>query len=128
LTFASRLNTNTDSCRGFSLPLVSQLLVVDAGNLDVDVDAVEQRAADALLVAGDGGGRTATLFDGVAVEATRAPMQLAVVTNSSISVTHSLRSHNDIDGILQEKTLKMRWRGDFKRRGAYSQVGKTNNC
>ena len=35
----------------------------------MDVDAVEEGAADAFLVAGDGGGGAAALFDGGGVEA-----------------------------------------------------------
>ena len=60
------------------MALVGQLLVIDAGNFDVDVDAVQERAADLLLVAGDGHSGTTTLFDGVAVESAGAGVQLAV--------------------------------------------------
>jgi len=46
----------------------------------VDVDTVDERAADLLLVAGDGHGATTTLFDGVAVEAAGAGVRVAVVS------------------------------------------------
>ena len=38
-------------------------------------------AADAFLVAGDGGGGATALFDGVAVEATGASVRIAVATS-----------------------------------------------
>jgi len=46
----------------------------------VDVDTVDERAADLLLVAGDGHGATTTLFDGVDVEAAGAGVRVAVVS------------------------------------------------
>lgn len=45
----------------------------------MDVDAVEQGAIDAFLVAGDGGGRAATFLHRVAIEAAGVPVQVAVV-------------------------------------------------
>jgi ATP:corrinoid adenosyltransferase len=45
----------------------------------VDVDAVQQWAADFLLVAGDGHGGTTVFFDGIALEAAGAGMRVAVV-------------------------------------------------
>ena len=48
---------------------------VDPGHLHEQVDAGQQRAADALLVPGEGGGRADALFDRVAVEATGATVQ-----------------------------------------------------
>jgi len=47
---------------------VSQVFGVNAGDFDVDVDAVQEGAADFLLVAGDGYGGTTALFDGGVVE------------------------------------------------------------
>ena len=47
----------------------------------MDVDAVEKRAADAFLVAGNGGGEAASLFDGGSVEAPEVGVQLAVGKN-----------------------------------------------
>jgi len=44
----------------------------------VDVDAVYERAADLLLVAGDGHGGTTAFFDRVAVEAAGAGVLVAV--------------------------------------------------
>ena len=52
----------------FDVALVSQVFVVDTGDFHVDVDAVQERAADLLLTGGDGYGGIATFFDGVAVE------------------------------------------------------------
>ena len=45
----------------------------------MDVDTVDERAADFLLVAGDGYGGTTALFDGGAVEAAGEPVRVAVV-------------------------------------------------
>src|SRR5262245_56694100 len=42
---------------GLAQPLAAELLVVDARHVDVDVDAVEQRSRDALLLARDDVGR-----------------------------------------------------------------------
>ena len=63
---------------GLGWPSIGKFLVIDAGDFDVDVDAVEEGAADAFLVAGDGGGGAAALFDGVAVEAAGTPVRVAV--------------------------------------------------
>ena len=49
----------------------------------MDVDAVYERAADLLLVAGDGRGGTTALFDEVAVEAAGAGVRVAVVLPTS---------------------------------------------
>ena len=59
----------------------------------MDVDAVEEGAADAFLVAGNGGGGAAAFFDGVAVEAARASVRGAVATDAfmlSISIFSGL--------------------------------------
>jgi hypothetical protein len=45
----------------------AQLLVLDPGHLDVDVDPVQERAGNALLVFGDGGRRTGAGPDGIVV-------------------------------------------------------------
>jgi len=39
--------------------------VVDPRNFEVDVDVVEEGAADAFLVAGNGGGGATAFFDGI---------------------------------------------------------------
>ena len=69
LAFAGCLDAGTDGGGVLDLAFVGEFFVVDAGDFDVDVDAVEEGAADAFLVAGDGGGGAAALFDGVSVEA-----------------------------------------------------------
>jgi hypothetical protein len=48
----------------------------------VDVDAVEERAADPLLVAGDRRRGAAALLDRVAEIAARAPVQIAIAVPS----------------------------------------------
>ena len=79
LAFASGLHTLANGLRGLHLPFIGQFLVVHTGNFDVDIYAVEQRAADALLVACDGGGRTGAFLDRVPKLPAGAPMRVAVV-------------------------------------------------
>jgi hypothetical protein len=64
--------------RRFRLALAGQLLVLDAWDLDVDVNADQERAADALLVTGDGARRARTRPRRVAVVAAGAPMRLTI--------------------------------------------------
>ena len=49
------------------------------GDFNVNIDAVYERAADLLLVAGDGYGGRATFFDGGVVEAAGRSVLVAVV-------------------------------------------------
>jgi hypothetical protein len=56
-----------DGQRRLALALAAQLLVVDTRHVHVDVDPVEQRAGDALLVARDDRRRTGAGFLGVAM-------------------------------------------------------------
>jgi hypothetical protein len=58
------------------LRIAGQLFVIHARDFDVDVAAVQERAADFLLVVGDSS--ATALFDGVAVEATGAGVRVAV--------------------------------------------------
>ena len=44
------------------MTLVYEFFIVDTGDFDVDVDAVEGGIADGFLVAGDGGGGAGTLL------------------------------------------------------------------
>ncbi len=67
LAFSRSLHACADGGRVFGVAFIGQLLVVDAGDFDVDVDAVQQRTADALLVAHDGGGGTAAFSDRVPI-------------------------------------------------------------
>jgi hypothetical protein len=59
---------------------VGQLFVIDAGDLDVDINAIQERTADLLLIAGDSYGGTAALFDGGVVEAAGEGAGVAVVS------------------------------------------------
>jgi hypothetical protein len=58
MTGTGRKQPATESSRRLAQPLVGQLLVLHPGNLDVDVDAVQEGTGDALLVAADHGVRT----------------------------------------------------------------------
>ena len=61
--------TRMDGFGIFDVAFVGQLFVIDAGNFDVNVDTVQERATDLLLVAGNGHGGTTAFFDGVAIKA-----------------------------------------------------------
>ena len=78
LALAGGLHPGADGFGILDVALVGELLVIDARDFDVDVDAVDEGAADLLVVAGDGHRATAALFDGVAVIAAGAPVQVAV--------------------------------------------------
>ena len=56
-----------EQVRRLAHPLIRQLFVLDAGYVHVDVDAIQQRAGDALLVAADHRIGAGALFDRVAV-------------------------------------------------------------
>src|SRR5690348_10768903 len=56
LPLARRLHPRAHDLGALALAPVGQLLVLHARHLHVDVDAIQQRTADALLVAGDGAG------------------------------------------------------------------------
>src|SRR5260370_12179666 len=66
------LHTGANRGGALTLPLIGQLLIIDAWNLHMNIDAVEQRATDALLIASDGGGRTGTFAHTIRIIATRA--------------------------------------------------------
>ena len=76
LAFTRRLHASADRLGILHVALVGQLFFIDAGDLDVDVDTVQQWAADLLLVARDGS--TTTLFHRTPVEAAGASVRLAV--------------------------------------------------
>ena len=58
-----------DLSRAFSLFIASELFVVDMGDVDENIDAVQQWPAYSLLVAGDFAGRAFTFLEGVSVVA-----------------------------------------------------------
>ena len=62
----------------------------------MDVNAVEQRAADALLVAGDGAGRAATRPRRVAVVAAGAPVRVTIQGIAAELASWSGRMHAEI--------------------------------
>ncbi len=55
--------------RRFTQPVIGQFFIVDMRHFDEDVDAVDKRAADAVLVAGDQSGGAGALPERVAVVA-----------------------------------------------------------
>ncbi len=80
LAFAGGLDAGTDGGGVFDLAPVGEFFVVDAGDFDMNVDTIEERAADAFLVAGDGGGGAAAFFDGVALKVARRSVRVAIAT------------------------------------------------
>jgi len=54
LALSRSLHARANGGRVFGVTFIGQLRVVDAGHFDVDVDAVQQRAADALPEAHNG--------------------------------------------------------------------------
>jgi hypothetical protein len=88
--------------------LVGQVFGVNVGDFDVDADTVDEQAADLLLVAGDSFGGTAALFDGVALEAARAGVQIAVTVGFFyLCCTFATSSGPEAYGTLQENTRKV---------------------
>ena len=59
---AGGLDASANGAAGLAEAVGEELVVIDAGDVDVDVDAVEEGAGDALLVAGDGSRTTSTFF------------------------------------------------------------------
>ena len=59
---AGGLDAGANGAAGFAEAVSEELVVVDARDVNVDVDAVEERAGDALLVACDGSRTTGTFF------------------------------------------------------------------
>lgn len=55
-----------------------QFLILHPWHLDMNIDADEQRAGEALLIAGDGGRRAGTLAHRIGGVAAGAPMQIAI--------------------------------------------------
>ncbi|HKV00819.1 MAG TPA: hypothetical protein VJQ26_01770 [Ktedonobacteraceae bacterium] len=88
---------------------IGQLFVIDAGNFDVDIDAVQQRAADFFLVAGDGHGGAAAFSHRVAVEAAGTGVQVAVATRPSHQgCTFATPSRSGNAGALQVQSLNVK--------------------
>jgi hypothetical protein len=75
LAHARRRDPLAHGAGGLALPFRSQFFVIHAWHLDVDVDPVEQRAGDALLVARDNRGRVGAGLLAVAVIAAWAGME-----------------------------------------------------
>src|SRR5712692_7941931 len=89
LPFTRSLHTFANSFRILDVAFICQLLVIDAGDFNVDVNTVEQWTADTPLVTGDGSGRTIAFFDWVAIEAARTPVWVAVVNGPCKEAEHS---------------------------------------
>jgi len=69
-----RLDARPHLRRRFAEPIVGQLLVFDARHRQLDVDPVEQRAGEALLVADDRARCAGTFFGRIAIEAAGASL------------------------------------------------------
>jgi hypothetical protein len=75
LTHARRGDPLAHRAGRLAQALDAELLVLDARHLDMDVDAVEQRIGDTLLVACDNCGRASAAFLRVQMPTTRAGME-----------------------------------------------------
>jgi hypothetical protein len=73
------LHTGADRFGILHLPFIGELLVINTGDFDVNIDTVDERATDLLLVAGDGHCGTTAFFDRIAVIAAGAGVRVAVV-------------------------------------------------
>jgi hypothetical protein len=62
--------------------LTAQLLVSDGGHLDVQIDAVQQRAAELAQIALNDGAGAPALVRGIAVKSARASVQITTATLS----------------------------------------------
>ncbi len=81
LPFPRCLHPATYRLRAFYIALIGQFLIINAGHLHMNIDAVQQWAADALLVARNRHRRTTALFHRVPPESTWAPVRAAVATS-----------------------------------------------
>jgi hypothetical protein len=75
LDFADALDALADLGGGFASGVAGEVLVFHGGDFDVDIDAVEERAGDAVAVALDVGGAAAAFAFRIAEEATFAWMR-----------------------------------------------------
>jgi hypothetical protein len=96
LALAGDFDAAADGPGCFALALVGELVVGDAGDFDMNVNAVEQGAGDALLVAGDVGGGLRGAF--VLVVAPLRASRRGRGSNKTNKLCYRLRS--DFDGII----------------------------
>jgi|SRR5579863_9987746 len=82
LAFAGRLHPLPNGFRVLDLPFISQFLIIHAGNLDMDINTIEQRATDAFLVARDSSGGASAFFNRVGVKTAWTSVRIAVVSGS----------------------------------------------
>ena len=59
-------------CQGSPKLVIVEFFVIGVRHFDVDIDAIQHRAGDAFLVAGDGLYRADAIFGGVLIKDTRA--------------------------------------------------------
>jgi hypothetical protein len=78
LAFTGGLHPGENRFGVLDLSFIGELFVIYAGDFDVDVDAIQERGADLLLVAGDSYGGTTTFFDGGAVEGAGEGLQVVL--------------------------------------------------
>ncbi len=76
----------------------------------MNIDAVEQWATDALLIAGNGGGGTGTFSNRITVVATGAPVRVTVAGNLAyLGCVFVTFSESKAGGTLQKPTLQVEW-------------------
>src|SRR5699024_4038043 len=67
---AGRFNPSPNIAGAFPRQTISKLLVIDPGHFQVDIDTIQQRSTDSLLVPIDLVLRTAALAHRIAIEST----------------------------------------------------------
>jgi hypothetical protein len=83
LALARGLHPFAEGSRRFAQPLIRELLILHAGYLNVDIDAVQEGAGDAFLVTADHGVRAGALLHRIAVPTAGA----GIVTKPHISLS-----------------------------------------
>ena len=82
LALAGSFHPRLDGGGGFPQTTVAELVVFYMRHLDVDVNAVEQRSRDALLVLGDGACLASAGLERVAIAAAGADVQFSITAGS----------------------------------------------
>ena len=86
--FPRALDASANSGRVFYTTPVRQFLIIDARHFDMDINTVEHRPADALLITRDGSRRTGAFFDRIAKVATRTPRAGSCCNYSLLSLLY----------------------------------------
>jgi hypothetical protein len=84
---------------GFAEAVIAEFLVIHVGDFNMDVDAIQYGARDALLVAGESSGGTGVGFEGIPV----------ITAGTGIHGSHEAVI-NTIDTLLSHLRSSLNWR------------------